>query len=309
MKKILIVLIACFCILASGCSYGGAGLVQNSDGSVVEYYYMPFPEAKLEEYGVNTTSVLLSIKNYLEIDNPLIIGDGLFAELINNYQKNVSENNEYSLEEKTKLISGVSYKADLLTGNNEKYTGIRYRFNFDNATCYSIFKNINEHIKEDRVIEEVNNFFTITTKVVKDPIFDKVSTDTITLGKKCLNVVDQLMIKNVGQALWNEIKQDAEYKKYSSKFEYTYVVPTARIHTNAQSTQMGEDGYYYHTWQVDLNNLNEDGESIIKIEYWTISANRWVWYSLALVLAGGIITGTIIYSNKKDKKEKSSISF
>ena len=304
MKKILIILLVCLCFLASGCSYGGAGLVMNSNGSVVEYYYVPFPEKELLENGATVdqlNKVLINLKNYLEIDTQLDPSDGLFAQLINSYQSKIAQSDKYTLEQKTALVSGVTYKMTLVDNNDDNYQdGIRFLFNFANSTCYAEFKNINNYISEEKTVEKINNFFTTTTKVVKDPIFDKITSSALTIGTTCLNLVDQQMTKVFGLAGWEIMKYNLNYNKYSSMFEYTYTVPTTRIHTNADSISKDSNGYYYHTWKVNLNNLDETGNSKIQIEYWTITANKWVWYVGSLVVAGLIITACLFTKKKNN---------
>ena len=307
MKKILVILLVCFCFLEGGCSYGGAGLALNSDGSVFEYYYVPFPEQELANLGVSVlqmSAIINNTKTYLETDNPYINGDGLFASLISDYQKAVDQNQEYTIQQKTFLVEGVSYKSELLKDSNNKCIGLQYRFMFENATCYSIFKDVNNYVKENKIVEEINNIFTTTKKILKDPIFDKIAQDSLTIGKHCLQVVEMQMIGVLGDNNWQQIKQELNYDEYSSKFEYTYVVPTGRVHSNADSVEKGQNGYYYHKWFINLNNLEDNGKSIIQIEYWTISANKWVWYVLSLIVAGGIITGTYFVSKFKEKNKK-----
>lgn len=300
MKKMLLLMLALVCLMLSGCSYGEVGLVQNSNGTVIEYYYIPFPEKSLFQCGVSFQLIRSGILPQIKADC-----DEVFTEFIDAYQRRVQNSQKYTLEEKTQLIAGVTLKCSLPNDyqfQTASYTGIRYEMHFANANCYQEFKNANQIIKEDRVTQEINNFFTTTTKVIKDPIFDKVASDAILIGIKCLNRADAIMEFNLGKVYWEQIKEQLNYDQYASKFSYTYVVPTARVHTNAQKVEKSSEGYYYHTWMVNKNNIDENGESIIQIQYWTVSANRYVWYTLALIIAGVIITTSIIIGLKKEKK-------
>ena len=306
MKKIIVILLLCFCFLAGGCSSGSAGLVLNSNGTVLEYYYVPIPEQELEDNGVSrdeVTKIIMDLNKFVTEDNPFIIGDGIFAELMNNYQQKLLISNKYTMQEKTAMIKGVTNGVETINENN-KCVGVRFYFKFANSICYNEFKNINEYIKEDRVIEETSNLFTTTTKVVKDPIFDKLANDAISIGTKCLSVANTLMENNLGADRWEEIKQKINYEDYASKFEYTYVVPTARVHTNADLTEKDAKGYYYHTWNVNINNIDNQGNSIIKIEYWTVSANVWVWYVLTLIIASGVMITIYFVGKNKEKNEE-----
>lgn len=307
MKKILISLLLCFCFLITGCSSGGAGLVLNSNGTVLEYYYIPINEQILNDNGVTTnevTNIIIAINNYVLKDNPYIVGDGIFAELLNNYQQKLIFNPKYTMEEKEAMIKGVTNGVETINESNNKCKGLRFYFKFADTTCYNEFKNINEYVKEDRVVEEISNLFTTTTKVVKDPIFDKLANDAVTIGTKCINIANTLMENQLGFTRWEEIKQNINYEDYASKFEYTYVVPTARVHTNADTIEKDAKGYNYHTWNVNLDNLDGQGNSIIKIEYWIVSANVWVWYVLTLIIASCVMVAIYIFGKNKEKKKK-----
>ena len=51
MKKILLLLLLCVCFVFTGCNnLGGVGLHQYSDGTVVEYYFIPFDAQEMVTY-------------------------------------------------------------------------------------------------------------------------------------------------------------------------------------------------------------------------------------------------------------------
>ncbi len=302
MKKTILILLACICFVLAGCSTGEVGLVQNSDGSVLEYYYVPFPEQELMAQGISLDTtrneILPSVKQEL---------DEMFSGYLSVYRQQVTNNEEYTQEEKDYLINGVTIKSNLpsdflLVANY--YTGIRYEINCVDSTCYNAFKNINESLKEERITETTSNLFTTTTKVTKDPIFDKLVSEALTIGKACVNRADEIMAQKLGDEQWSSIKADLNYSTYANKFAYTYVVPTARVHSNATTVQKGEDGYYYHTWEINIDNLDEEGNSIVNIQYWTVTANKAVWYVLAVIVAATIITTVIIVAKKQEKRQK-----
>lgn len=300
MKKYLIILLLCCCLVLAGCDYGGVALVQNSNGSVEEYYFIPYDEQLLVSAGVSINVSRGEILPRIKQDCDLF-----FVNLLNEYQSRIGANQNYTLNERAELVAGVTIQSNLPSNLflvNDLYKEIKYEISFANSLCYNEFKNINQSIKEEREVVEINNFFTTTKRVVKDPIFDKMANESITIGKKCLELANNIMEQEIGALLWEEIKQEINYQTYASKFEYTYVVPTARIHTNASTVQKSSEGYYYHTWQIDLNNI--ELEQPIKIEYWTTSANRPVWYVLALLVAGGIIATTLVISKNKEKQEQ-----
>lgn len=296
-KKLLLILTICICFIFTGCSYGEVGLVQNADGSVIEYYYIPLPEATLIQNGLNSAQVNTLIAN---VRADYEGNNGIFTQLINDYQKRVYNSN-YSLDKKTELIKGVTYKVKLISDENNFCSGMRYSINFTSSDCYLEFKEANSYIKEDKEVTQINKFFTTVTKVTKDPLFDKISNGAITLGQSCVNQVQKHLINIVGESNWEEFKYNIEFEKYSSRFNYTYVVPTKRIHTNATSITQ-QNGYYYHTWTVNLNNLTQNQDSIIKIEYYTVSANKAVWYVIAMLIAGIVIASVYIAGRKKEQQ-------
>ena len=273
-----------------------------------EYYYVPFPEKELLQNGINSfqlQQVLSNTKEYLEYDSKVDPGDGLFAHLINEYQQKIGESTKYTTQQKAALISGVTYKMTLVDNDGDNLKdGIKFQFDFKNSTCYAEFKGINDYTAEDKVVETIDTIFTTTTKIVKDPIFDKITSNSITIGMACLDLVDKQMEDVFGFAGWEDLKYRLDYNKYSSQFDYTLIVPTSRIHTNAPSIEKDSSGTYYHTWTVNLNNVDENGNSKIQIEYWTTKANKWVWYVFSGVVAAAIITTTFIIGNKNEKQKE-----
>ena len=302
MKRILIAILLGFCFVLAGCDYGGAALIQNSDGSFSEVFYVPYAEQSLVNSGVTIDASRMEILPAIKKEC-----DALFVNMINQYQQRIGANDNYTLAEKAMLVGGVEIVSNFPSNiylYNEYFTEIRYEIYYANSLCYKEFKNINDVLKEDQVIEETNNFFTITKKVVKDPVFDKIAKGSITIGQTCVNLAASIMENSLGTVFWETIKSEIGFDEASSKFDYTYVVPTARIHTNANSVVKSEEGYYFHTWTINLNNaVNEDA---IKIEYWTIQANTPVWYVFAIVVAVGIIltTGIIAKRQQKQMQEK-----
>lgn len=299
MKKIIIAILLCVCFVLTGCSYGGAGLAQNSDGTVTEYYFVPFPEEELLSLGVSKTeiyNILLELKKDLDTNT--------FGPLIDAYQKRIEENADYSFEQKKTLVDGVRYESNLpipgqiLLGYHTK---IQYQIYFDSALCYAEFKNANPQIKEEKVVQTKKTLFTTTSIVKKDPLFDVVYKQSVTIGKNFTNKVNETMQQFL-PTKWEFIKEQLNFEENSSKFSYSYIVPSKRVHSNAKHVQRGENGYYYHTWEIDLNNVDENGVPLINIEYWTTTANRAVWYVLA-VIGGGIIAAAVyIVGSKKEKQ-------
>ncbi len=297
MKKLVILLGLMLCLVFSGCSYSGAGLVQNSDGTVVEYYYIPFAEKEFALNGVSSTKIselLEDIKKEMDLN--------FFAKRMDDYYKRIEASEEYTLLQKEKLVSGVEYSSNI-SKHGELARGyldvIQYKVTFANSTCYKEFKSANSQISEDKEVVTEKNLFTTTTRVVKDPIFECAFNETLTTGEYFINLVNTKMEEHFGLNFWNHIKTKLNYDEYSSKFNYSYVVPTSRIHSTANHVQRGNDGYYYHTWEIDLNDTNNN----INIEYWTTTANKEVWYLTFLLISGIVAFGVYMFARKKEKEE------
>ena len=111
------------------------------------------------------------------------------------------------------------------------------------------------------------------------------------------------MISVFGEDKWDMIRYYTQYDIYSSKFNYTYVVPTSRLHSNANSITKKSNGYYYHTWQINANNIDEQNNSIIQIEYWTVTANKAVWYVITLLISGIVISCVYLKARKQEQQK------
>ena len=308
MKKILLVLLLCMCFVLTGCtSLGGVGLKQCSDGTVVEYFFIPFNATEMVAYANIKESEILEMRANIRTDC-----DNLMTEYINSYKSRIDASEDYTEEQKEILKNGVLFdsnfnKKDQYLYGFESSNYIIYEIYFANKLCYFEFKGANPELEEPKETIIESNFFTTTTKIVKDPIFDNTVVSTITLGTYFTKACEQQIINVVGQLRWNYAKQILNFTLCSELYAYCYVVPTARLHSNADEVVL-LDGYYYHIWQVPANNLTlPDGERVL-FEYWTTTANKHIWYILALIISGAIIAGVIIYSKYKEKKEIKEIA-
>ncbi len=321
MKKSIIVLLFAVCIIFAGCSdVGTVGLIQNSNGTIIEYYSIPYAESELLATNLVTKEQSEQIKALAKTKL-----DAFFDEKINNYIAQVEASVEYTDEEKEALKKGVtsansldsqngSIEIDLSTGEiNRVITCIQYALYFDNSVCYNEFKNSTALLKEPKEVITEKSLFTTTTKVVKDPVFDNNARETIKLGEYVSEQIDEVVISvlatdvtdpdsiQTATELWSGIKTTLGYNNASAQFIYCYVVPTARLKSNAHEVRV-KDGYYYHLWEVKANN-SELGDDAVHFEYWTTRANKAVWYAFAMGGAGIVILVTYLVSKKKDKKQ------
>lgn len=326
-KKILVVLLLMVCLLFAGCdSVGTVGLVQNADGTVTEFYIIPYAEQEMINFGLTAEeSKTIKAKAKTALDSAI---EGY----IDAYKARIDANENYTNAEKEYLKGGVTtsnsfinkteqnFTFDLGTGTatpNDYITYIRYELYFKDSTCYKEFKNANDVINEDKEIITERHLFTTTTKVVKDPLFDKMRDETLTLSNYMVGVIRDTVIDVLAgenptedklqqaQERWNTIKLGVDFEGKSSSFIYWYVVPTARLKSNAQTVKY-QDGYYWHGWQISSNNSSMTGDNI-KFEYWTTTANKAVWYGFAVIGAIVIMLITFIKAKKQEKKEIDSV--
>lgn len=322
MKKYLAILLLVACFVFAGCADTSTiGLIQNSDGTVIEYYVIPYAENELISAGL-TKEESVKIKAQAKI-----MLDQTFAKYIEEYKARIDASVNYTDSQKEALKKGVkvgnsfdnktemNFEIDL-NGNispSDAITYIRYELYFDNQTCYLEFKNANESIKEEKEIVTQKTFFTTTSKVVKDPLFDKLQDESLTLGKKVMGVIDSTVFNVLAgdnpdeeamsnaRTRWEDIKRVTNFQAMSNTFTYCYIVPTARLKSNAQKI-IEKDGYYYHIWKIASNNSSLPEDEKIHFEYWTTTANKASWYGLALLVAVVVILTTYFVGRSKEKK-------
>lgn len=323
MKKYIVILLLVVCFIFAGCAdCGTVQLTQYPDGKIAEYYYIPYAETELKQAGItDEESLLIKQKAQDELNT-------LFLSYIDSYRARIDQSQDYTEDEKLILKDSIKFDNSFInkteqfyevstTGIKEVIKYIRYTIYFNNSTSYLEFKNANQLLKEPKTILEEKNLFTTTTKVVKDPVFDNIATESITLGKYAINKIEETILnvlsgdgstenRTIAQERWNAIKLAVNYKDCSEKFIYRYAVPTARLHSNANQvtkefSKTAQTYMYCHSWEIQINNAEKPIEQQVNFEYWTTTANKAVWYGF--IFAGALITMGIIYfvSKRKDK--------
>lgn len=326
-KGLLLALLLCVCFLFAGCnSVGTVGLIQNANGTITEFYIIPYMESELIANGLTiaeSTKIKALAKENL---------DSTFETYINEYKARIDANTSYSESEKESLKNGITINNSFINKTEQNYTigldgsitpndyitYIRYELYFANSTCYTEFKNSNEAIKEDKEVVIQSNLFTTTTKVVKDPVFDKIQSETLTLSNYIVGYIKSMIINVMAGdnptaekraeaiARWNTISINTSFNYVSDYFNYYYIVPTARIKSNAKQVTY-QDGYYYHMWQLKSDNSILPEDEQIHFEYWSTSANKVTWYIIATLGAVAIMLPIYFISRKKEKEEINKI--
>lgn len=322
-KSLLLILLLTVCLLFSGCNkVGTVGFAQNSDGTITEFYVIPYAEQEMINYGL-TEEESKEIKKQAQQQL-----DNIFASYISNYAERIDANENYTDSQKKKLKEGITISNSFINKTEQNFTlnlgdgtatpndyitYIRYELYFNDSTCYREFKNANDEINEEKTIVEENHFFTTTTKVIKDPIFDKIKDETITLSNYIVGAIKGIILNVMAgenptaetleatRNRWSIISNGINFDEASNYFSYCYIVPSARIKSNAQQV-VYQDGYYWHIWQIKSDNSSENGDNI-SFEYWTVTANKYVWYIFAVL--GATIVMLIVYlkSKKQEKQE------
>lgn len=326
-KGLIIALLLCVCFLFAGCnSVGTVGLIQNANGTITEFYIIPYMESEMIASGLTvdeSTKIKALAKEKL---------DSTFETYINDYKTRIDENSDYSESEKEYLKNGITISNSFINKTEQNFTigldgsitpndyitYIRYELYFKNSVCYTEFKNANEAIKEDKQVITQSNLFTTTTKVVKDPVFDKIQNETLTLSNYIVGYIKSLIINVMAGdnptdekraesiARWDTISLNTNFETANDYFNYYYIVPTARIKSNAKQVTY-QDGYYYHMWQLQSDNSTLPENEQIHFEYWSTSANKVTWYITATLGAVAIILVTYFISRKKEQDEINEI--
>jgi len=101
----------------------------------------------------------------------------------------------------------------------------------------------------------------------------------------------------------NQKELDYEFEKdVSVGFSKTIDdIPLPDQNVNNDGIHIVKDKLFYK-WKIDSNNIDQNGNSTIQIEYWTTTANKAVWYALTLI-GGGVIIGLTIFIGKTKEKK------
>lgn len=325
-KKILVVFLLAVCVLFAGCSArGDVSLMQLPNGTIMETYTIPVAEYELEQAGV-TELELAKIKNLAKTELNKVFNNYLQA-----YKTRIEQSTSYTNEQKTELLNGVkiynsldnnsdiniSFSPDSPSILKQYITKIEYSIVYNNSTCFLEFKNANSVIDQPKTVVTEKSLFTTTTKVIKDPVFDNIASESITLGKHVISKIDEIVVASlatdissnesieIAKQRWSAIKTTIGFSSASEYFTYCYYVPSARYKSNANKVHQqyyNDVGtMYIHEWQVPVNNTEQ--QQPLKFEYWTTTANKAVWYGFATLGAGIVMLVVYIVAKKQEKQQ------
>lgn len=252
---------------------------ENADGSIELYTFIDIPLTELKEKSVITTEDIIKVKSAVETNASEVL-----ARVKAEFRYNISDaykKNKISSEEKNTLFSNL----EIYTGwDNDIYA---VKLIFKNKTAYNVYTNFGENVSVKYETEE-RFWVTKYSQKVLNPLGRR---REIFLGGSAF---EYFTIKSNAFMKENftseQIAQFPEFKMY-----YSYISNSKRLHSDADVVDRTFDGTI-HTWEINKNNYQKE------IEFYTLSANKVVWYLLALdvvffVLA--IYLVSIYFLNKK----------
>lgn len=276
MKKI-IAIIFCLCLsigLFSGCSTVSYGLVQYSDGQILQSFSTVLDEDVLTENGY-------AIEGEGGVKNKI---KSVYTNLVNELQSDF---------ETRILISGnfQIYNVVMQDIKNATITDednvITLQILFKNLTNYRYFYDLVKDSEEDN-----SNSDTIT----EYPFYNVITTKTYT---KFYNYRENPHFLNAE----NEIKEyfaGSDFTIDDVGFNYCYGLPSSSKYKSNADYIYSQNGIDIHIWKLDSSELNKE------IEFYRIQIKPTLWYVLAVALTFillVILVVTCLIKNKLNKNK------
>lgn len=283
MKKIVLAVCLFLSVfLFCGCSTAEVLLKENSDGSLDIYYVMDLKTAPLVENGTITAEDVVKMKSAVETEAAELIAKSK-SEFRFALSKNFADG-VITEEQKSELFNELT----IYTGWTEDVFAVRY--NFKTQKAYLIYSNYGRDV--ETIASTEKSFF--TSKYSEKSINPFGRNRDIFGGKSAFKYfkakMDEYLTANFSAS---QIEKFPEFTMV-----YSYLSLNSRLHSDADQVVKTTAGTM-HSWVIN----EENSEKLI--EFYTISANRVVWYILALTIC---FTFTAIYLIviyfKKDKDIK-----
>jgi len=252
-KSMLRTILCCMLILVSivfcGCSNVHYVNYTDENGVYTEMLEITLVKTKFENLESAKQDITNAIKSTLESQHSSYTADinAKINEIKNDPKKQdlcIAYNN---------LLDDISWNIDEFNKNNS----LVVKLQFQSKTSYLFFYDIsNKNFSK----KEIN----------KGLFYNKI------YFKGNLNHFMQ-------NSLYQTLKSSIYLKKYFNIFDeedvnltYSYLAGSSRYKSNADSISYAGDGYYSHTWNVDINNPDKEIYFSVRL------ANRWIWYVLAI---------------------------
>lgn len=280
MKKVVLALCLFLSLfLFCGCSTAEVLLKENPDGSIDIYYVMDLKTAPLVEDGTISEEDVVKMKSAVETEAAELIAKSK-SEFRFALTKNFADG-KITEAQRTEIFNELT----IYTGWTQDVYAVRY--NFKTQKAYMIYSNYGRDV--EKITSTEKSFF--TTKYSEKSVNPFGRNRDIFGGKSAFKYFQSKM-ESYLTANFNadQIKKFPEFTMV-----YSYVSLNSRLHSDADEVVKTTSGTV-HSWAI-----NEDNSDKL-IEFYTLSANRVVWYILALTIC---FTFTAIYLIviyfKKDK--------
>lgn len=271
-KNLSLILVLVFVTISfAACGSLNSQIVFNADGSIDEIVNIELKTEDVLESGHSVNEVRLWI--YEQAQNQV---DEMIALYNANLENAISSSSEARKNELKNYENGLT-KIISNWQNSKLKVGIK----FASADVYKYYYNIEENESSADIISK--GFF-------YDEYYFKSGTE-FTKHRGLFNS----LANKFNEKYPNLISED-------NKLSYTYVTSSKRVHSNADDVTYSA-GYYYHTWEIDSNNIDEP----VLIYYKVANPANWIFFGLGLTIVLLLILGTIgffiqINKNKRNKK-------
>ena len=256
-----------YAFIFSGCAQVRVMTITNEDNSIDELVNIAINHEEVIMAGYDVDELKLDIQT-----NAIKQAQEMSAELNNKITLDLLR-----VDEETKKIllgfkDGISVIKSDWKDNNFS-VGIRFK----NIDIYKYYYNIKDNIKNETFIEE--HFF-----------YNKIYYYASTMYVKHHNLY--LKVKNYYSSKYSTLIESAE-----NQLLYSYKTDLRRQHSDADFITK-QDGYYYHTWLVDANKLDEP----IMLYYNVANPENWIIVSICFTVGVAAILSiisVIVVVNKK----------
>lgn len=277
-KKILM-LIVCFCVsilMLTGCSSVSYGLVQYSNGQILQSFSIVLDEEELSNNGYDL--------NETEIELRSILSD-LKDDLNSDFQTRMVNKN--ALDVYLQVMQGINHS---ITYERNVVT---MQILFKNVTCYRYYYGL---------LDEENTNDNNNLVVTDCGFYNIITTKTYT---KFYNYRENPIYLNAENKV-KEYFNGSNFTIQDVNFNYCYGLPSSSKYKSNADYIYSQDGIDIHIWNLGSDNLNKE------IEFYQIQVKPLLWYVLAVVLTLILMVILVIvcliknkfHKNKSDSNDK-----
>ena len=262
MKKFFLTLSILLCsILFCGCSTAEMLVKENANGSIDIYYAIDLNIDGLLQDETITESDVTTMKATLETK-----ASELIAKSKSEYRFNIAKS--FSKGKLTESERSTLYnQLTVYTGWNNNVFAVRFKF--DTELAYNVYANFGEDVEVFTSSEK--QFF--TTKISEKFVNPFGRSRSIFNGKSAFNYFND----EINAYLSSNFDEQTIAKFPKFEMIYSYLTVSARLHSDADQIVKTSEGTM-HSWKITEENSNK------LIEFYTLSANRMVWYLFALTI-------------------------